>query len=117
MASKNTTVNKHDCLLTDDELGQIRRYLAAQFTEYFAIFELHSVPASCSQQRLSDGCLWTDAGDASDCEYLAEKARELALPGNSVWVIAFTSLEQSEAASVKGKRPNAAGLVPLGGAY
>ncbi len=104
-------------LLTVDQLSKIREYLGQRFSEYFAIFELQSVPPTFSEERLSDQCLWGDVNDADGYQYLEDNARELALPGNSMWVIPLTLLERSDAAIVKGKRPNAAGLVPLGGAY
>jgi hypothetical protein len=104
-------------LLTGDQLSRIREYLGQRFAEYFAIFELQSVPPTFSEERLSDQCLWADVNDADGYQYLEDNSRELALPGNSVWVIALTLLERSDGAKVNGKRPNAAGLVPLGGAY
>lgn len=115
VSGSNARGKARSCLLTAEQLSELQRGLASS-SECFAIFDIQTVPSTWSNTQLSEGNLWAQMYDADGYQHLVECAQELALPGNSLWVIPSAQV-QSDAAGISGKRPNARGEVPLRGAY
>ena len=106
--------NAPNSLLGQEDLRRILEYFDEGVARGEQIAREILVAVSFGGAELE--AIWTDF-DGSGWEPLIEAAQRAVTAGGALCVLPFTTIDCDELRMFKGKRPNAAGEVPLGGAY